>query len=240
MARTLKDLHALPSFALAGTFYRADGADAFQRLSEQYCDLRDRSGEGASTFPSVNIKKDRKIIAHISYNGRVWKGSVHEQTGILLYDNSAPVAATPAIASTIHAVLAAQIVISAWANYTDEAEAESDAILFAAVGYASAILQNAPHQIPETMRHHFAVAIAIITDTRLAGDVAPPDLTFAEAIEPLEEFVKRMSGSRPLGEILGATENVGSLPNPREVPTRSLREIFEDGDATHRFPGARR
>lgn len=39
-----------------------------QEASEIYCEARDTSGEGASTFPEGNWKGHR-----ISYNGRVWQ-----------------------------------------------------------------------------------------------------------------------------------------------------------------------
>ncbi len=43
-------------------------------LSECYCEIRDESGEGCSTFRPVNVYKagTTKIIGHISYNGRIW------------------------------------------------------------------------------------------------------------------------------------------------------------------------
>lgn len=43
-------------------------------LSECYCEIRDESGEGCSTFLPVNvlIAGTTEIVGHISYNGRVW------------------------------------------------------------------------------------------------------------------------------------------------------------------------
>jgi hypothetical protein len=43
-------------------------------LSECYCEIRDESGEGCSTFRPVNvyIAGTTDCIGHISYNGRVW------------------------------------------------------------------------------------------------------------------------------------------------------------------------
>lgn len=40
-----------------------------EEASRLYCEYRDSTGEGASTFP------DGKVNGHtISYNGKVWKG----------------------------------------------------------------------------------------------------------------------------------------------------------------------
>ena len=49
-------------------------------LSECYCEIRDESGEGCSTFRSVNVYEagTTNIIGHISYNGRVWSGPTGE------------------------------------------------------------------------------------------------------------------------------------------------------------------
>jgi hypothetical protein len=43
-------------------------------LSECYCEIRDESGEGCSTFKPVNVFVcgTTDAVAHISYNGRVW------------------------------------------------------------------------------------------------------------------------------------------------------------------------
>jgi hypothetical protein len=45
-------------------------------LSECYCEIRDESGEGCSTFGTVDVKiaGTINIIGHISYNGRIWSG----------------------------------------------------------------------------------------------------------------------------------------------------------------------
>lgn len=39
----------------------------------RYCQMRDESGEGASTFPQGTLI-DGKVKHRISYNGRVWVG----------------------------------------------------------------------------------------------------------------------------------------------------------------------
>ena len=58
-------------------------ADTLADLSAQYCAARDRSGEGASTWPTPTIRDtDRPARLRFSYNGRVW-----DQDGALIYDN---------------------------------------------------------------------------------------------------------------------------------------------------------
>ena len=47
--------------------------DSFEAASEIYSNIRDESYEGASTFPNGKIKLGSKIVADISYNGRVWE-----------------------------------------------------------------------------------------------------------------------------------------------------------------------
>ncbi len=64
-------------------------AATLRELSEAYCKVRDESGEGGSTFRSVNVfAKGGKIVGHISYNGRVWDNErATIAQGNLLYDN---------------------------------------------------------------------------------------------------------------------------------------------------------
>jgi hypothetical protein len=70
-------------------------------LSECYCEIRDESGEGCSTFRPVNvyISGTTEAIGHISYNGRVWDQPLSNKfdaftgfldTSKLLYDNRLP------------------------------------------------------------------------------------------------------------------------------------------------------
>lgn len=40
--------------------------------SAEYAKERDASGEGASTFPAGTIMQNRRKIAHVSYNAKVW------------------------------------------------------------------------------------------------------------------------------------------------------------------------
>lgn len=43
-----------------------------RHASAAYGQLRDDSGEGASTFPEGRVFRGREEVAKISYNGRVW------------------------------------------------------------------------------------------------------------------------------------------------------------------------
>lgn len=40
--------------------------------SERYSEARDASGEGASTFREGRVFDGNKVVARISYNGRIW------------------------------------------------------------------------------------------------------------------------------------------------------------------------
>lgn len=44
----------------------------FKDAQRVYCQKRDESGEGASTFPIGRIRIAGKLVATISYNGRAW------------------------------------------------------------------------------------------------------------------------------------------------------------------------
>ena len=85
--------------------------------------------------------------------------------------------------------IAAHALISAWENWTDQAEETSDAILNAALGYADTLLKRAPHQIPEAVRPHFAACVLVMTADPTDPSVDRPDLTFDEALEPLRRFL---------------------------------------------------
>ena len=66
-------------------------------LSECYCEIRDESGEGCSTFRPVNVYEagTTKIIGSISYNGRIWDKPTRKGLSIpsclddskIIYDN---------------------------------------------------------------------------------------------------------------------------------------------------------
>jgi hypothetical protein len=47
--------------------------NSFEDASKIYSDLRDESEEGASTWPWGKIKHGSKLVAEVSYNGRVWE-----------------------------------------------------------------------------------------------------------------------------------------------------------------------
>lgn len=128
----------------------------------------------------------------------------------------------------LNSVLAAQAIINAWDNWTDEAADQSDNILHAAIDYAKALVDNAPHQIPEDARPHFLTAWAVVTDGRAAFSALPtPNLTFDEAFEPLRRFVREQTTPQPLHKILGPTENVGSTPGVPKT-ARPLGEILNE------------
>lgn len=49
---------------------------SYEQASRMFCIARDKSGEGASNTPTPQIvDEDGKVVAYISYNGRVWPGS---------------------------------------------------------------------------------------------------------------------------------------------------------------------
>lgn len=58
------------------------------QASQMFCIARDKNGQGASNTPSPLIVDDTgSIIAHVSYNGRVWPGDAWTVDAIPLYDN---------------------------------------------------------------------------------------------------------------------------------------------------------
>ena len=49
---------------------------SFEEASRMFCLAREKMGEGASRTPSPPIVDERgEVIAHVSYNGRVWAGA---------------------------------------------------------------------------------------------------------------------------------------------------------------------
>jgi hypothetical protein len=61
---------------------------SFAQASQMFCIARDKNGEGASNTPSPLIVDDAgSVIAHVSYNGRVWPGDAWTIEAIPLYDN---------------------------------------------------------------------------------------------------------------------------------------------------------
>jgi hypothetical protein len=60
----------------------------FEQASLMFCAARDKSGNGASRTPSPTIVDERgEVIAHISFNGRVWAGAQYVSGAQPLYDN---------------------------------------------------------------------------------------------------------------------------------------------------------
>jgi hypothetical protein len=64
--------------------------DDFARASYIYSRLRDKSGEGASTFAPGKVYRGDVLIARVSYNGRVWDLAASSPDSVPLY---APVSA---------------------------------------------------------------------------------------------------------------------------------------------------
>jgi hypothetical protein len=61
---------------------------SFEEASRMFCLAREKMGEGASRTPSPHIVDERgEVIAHVSYNGRVWTGASYVSGSLPLYDN---------------------------------------------------------------------------------------------------------------------------------------------------------
>jgi len=61
---------------------------SFAQASQMFCIARDKNGEGASNTPSPLIVDEAgSVIAHVSYNGRVWPGVAWTVDAMPLYDN---------------------------------------------------------------------------------------------------------------------------------------------------------
>ena len=62
---------------------------SYEEASRRFCAARDKMGEGASLTPSPKIVDERgEVMAHVSYNGRVWAGAIYVPDAVPLYDNS--------------------------------------------------------------------------------------------------------------------------------------------------------
>lgn len=78
---------------LAKTMFLQVGAHryqvaTFEQASQMFCAARDKNGEGASKTPSPLIVDDAgSVIAHVSYNGRVWAGQSWAPDATPLFDN---------------------------------------------------------------------------------------------------------------------------------------------------------
>jgi hypothetical protein len=61
---------------------------SLEQASEFYCAARDRSGAGASRFPSAKIVTENGTeVASVSYNGRVWPAGDWKPGDTPIYDN---------------------------------------------------------------------------------------------------------------------------------------------------------
>lgn len=58
-----------------------------REASNVYCKWRDRSGRGASRFPSGMVLDGVLVVARVSYNGRVWPPGEWKADDVPLYDN---------------------------------------------------------------------------------------------------------------------------------------------------------
>lgn len=65
---------------------RAYPVRSVEHASWLYGKLRDASGEGYSTWPEGFLRKDRRVLYRISYNGNVWKGLVWKAGEIPVID----------------------------------------------------------------------------------------------------------------------------------------------------------
>lgn len=57
--------------------------------SRHYCERRDQTGLGASTFPEATLIREGVIIGRISYNGRIWHPVPWRPGDKPMYDNAA-------------------------------------------------------------------------------------------------------------------------------------------------------
>jgi hypothetical protein len=70
---------------VAGNAYQVA---SLEQASHMFCIARDKNGEGASNTPSPLITDAAGgVIAHISYNGRVWPSTAWTVDAMPLYDN---------------------------------------------------------------------------------------------------------------------------------------------------------
>jgi hypothetical protein len=68
--------------------YKTYEVASFAQASQMFCIARDKHGEGASNTPSPLIVDGAGlVIAHVSYNGRVWPGIAWTADATPLYDN---------------------------------------------------------------------------------------------------------------------------------------------------------
>lgn len=67
---------------------RRKQVESLKAASELYCQIRDASGAGASTFPEGIIVDDAgNFMARISYNGRVWAQRNWTDSEVPIFDN---------------------------------------------------------------------------------------------------------------------------------------------------------
>lgn len=57
--------------------------------SRRYCERRDQTGLGASTFPEATLIREGIVVGRISYNGRIWQPIPWRPGDRPIYDNAA-------------------------------------------------------------------------------------------------------------------------------------------------------
>lgn len=89
-----KPRHAAPrAHASTDTMFLQVGSKLYQITSYEqascmFCAARDKYGEGSTRTPTpVILDLAGSVIAHVSYNGRVWPGSDWTPDATPLYDN---------------------------------------------------------------------------------------------------------------------------------------------------------
>ncbi|WP_242496020.1 hypothetical protein [Sphingobium cupriresistens] len=62
-------------------------ARGWAEASRLYCQRRELSDEGASRFPEAHLMLAGKVVARISYNGRIWLPGIWRPGDAPIYDN---------------------------------------------------------------------------------------------------------------------------------------------------------
>jgi hypothetical protein len=62
-------------------------AQGWADASRLYCERRELTGQGASRFPEARLMLAEKVVARISYNGRIWLPGIWQPGDIPIYDN---------------------------------------------------------------------------------------------------------------------------------------------------------
>ena len=86
---TTGTLHFSKSATTAATAFPVSSFDEASRI---YCERRDQSGEGGSTFSAARLVLKDGSRLHVSYNGRIWNGGPKDWVpgAKPVYDNREP------------------------------------------------------------------------------------------------------------------------------------------------------